>query len=647
MPETEKSTKPNFSSILKNKIKNYFAPVFDAKQKEKGALPIVWVLLQLALVAGVGAAVYSSWEKIAATSVGAVLYLMVGLSAGIARFSGMFFNAVGGNVLLSKSITQSATVLSGWAITRDFANMFVVLGFVVVGIATILRIREYEAQKTLFPLIIVALLINFSLLFCGLIIDATNITMNYFLNPVSGPGVSSPAITQPLLDAITNPLVVDNIKGLATNNGFADFDFISAAAGYSITAFVTAMIFFIYGILFLFRYVALMCLVVLSPLGFVCYVFPATHGVYKKWWEQFVQWSIIGIPTAFFVYLGGHLMVEMGLASSNPTSGVDLAFFIPAGFLLFAYSLIFQTSALGASAAIGLATGAMGYMRGAAKWGGGKALRLGAEATGASRAGQWAKNKIGQAGEFLHLKSEGSTARARDKEREEVTKNVAGLTEDRKTQLATGKGFTRWTKEGADKREAAIRDKITNGNLGDLGDSNAQHQALAWLESRERSRGVGKAGELSTVRASASKSNPLLAGMDAAYVARESAKSVAGGGPALTKQDVNYTQLKKSWKDMSLNARSKIDFADPSTLSNTQAEAFVLAHASDVAEATRAATDPSVKTANTIYLKSMIGAPGGLVAGKKIDDAIDTARSGGDVATDRDLSKAKRIIHSL
>ncbi|MEK7664723.1 MAG: hypothetical protein AAB361_01120 [Patescibacteria group bacterium] len=273
----------------------------------------------------------------------------------------------------------ASVVLHGWAIVRDFANMFIVLGFVVIGIATILRIREYEAQKLLPKLIIVALLINFSLLICGIVIDATNITMRYFTQ------ISRPTtIIQTYQSLIASDEVSKVIENEVKKAGKAELKKIEAYVlgygGVSVLFTIVAMIFFVYGILLLFRYVALICLVILSPLAFVCSVFPATRQIYEKWKSQFIQWAIIGIPTAFFVYLGTFLLVSMknaNLLASGPGSpvnpaGVSLAFWIPTAFMLFAYSLIFQISAIGASAALGLATGAMGFAVGASKWGGKK-----------------------------------------------------------------------------------------------------------------------------------------------------------------------------------------------------------------------------------------------------------------------------------
>ena len=111
-------------------------------------------------------------------------------------FIPLFFTALiadlAGNIFLwtlefikTISYTKSPAVNTGWPIVRDLANMIIVLGFVVIGIATALRIREYEAKQLLAKLIVIALLVNFSLLLCGIIIDGTNIVMTSFFNLVT------------------------------------------------------------------------------------------------------------------------------------------------------------------------------------------------------------------------------------------------------------------------------------------------------------------------------------------------------------------------------------------------------------------------------------------------------------------------------
>ena len=58
--------------------------------------------------------------------------------------------------------TSGGVIDIGWPIVRDLANMALVLILVIIGLATALRLSEYEARKTLPRLLIDALLINFT-----------------------------------------------------------------------------------------------------------------------------------------------------------------------------------------------------------------------------------------------------------------------------------------------------------------------------------------------------------------------------------------------------------------------------------------------------------------------------------------------------
>ena len=61
-------------------------------------------------------------------------------------------------------------------------------------------------------------------------------------------------------------------------------------------------------------------LVILSPIAFVSYILPITRRgqsllSWRKWWEQLVAWSIIGIIAGFFLYLG---FMIIAIINSNP-----------------------------------------------------------------------------------------------------------------------------------------------------------------------------------------------------------------------------------------------------------------------------------------------------------------------------------------
>lgn len=442
---------------IKEQIKKYFSPIFDPQKRESGLVVAALVVTGIiALISGVG------WY-FKAQIAREILYGSGSLMLGLARFffkmTQGLFETVASSDILQRSITRDAMVLHGWAIVRDFANMFIVLGFVVVGIATILRIRTYEAQKTLLPLILVALLINFSLLICGIIIDTTNITMNYFTK-ISGPA----GITTQYGALLTDPRIDNQLQTFKNTSEWENYASMCFATAIYIA--IAAMIFFIYGILLLFRYVALMLLVILSPLAFVCYVFPATQSIFSKWWQQFTQWAIIGIPTAFFIYLGGHLLQSM----ANQNNSV-IAYWVPVGFLLFAYTLIFQTSAIGASAAIGMATGAAGFAWGRTKG----AVKFGGKQAWDSRAGQATRRGLTMAGEKMGVIAPGTANLARQKQQQEhdSEKRAGTWSAEQRKELATGR--TPMTRRGRNDKIEAGKQMALKGELGSLSQDERDH----------------------------------------------------------------------------------------------------------------------------------------------------------------------------
>jgi hypothetical protein len=262
-------------------------------------------------------------------------------------------------------VTQDPAVNIGWPIVRDLANMMIVLGFVVIGIATALRIREYEAKQLLVKLIIVALLINFSLLICGIFIDGTNILMNFFFSNVTlcAPGVATPCASSFVPGLTTLGTLFGNIASTDPIN------FGAALLGMAFFQFIAFFIYILYAIMLLARIIALWMLVILSPLAFVCYVFPATRSVWQMWWKNFFQWCIIGIPAGLFYYIGfkmiannaaspapidiSTLLTSTGLA--NYISGAISTILVPGLFLIVGFFVSLQFSAMGAGAIMGFA----------------------------------------------------------------------------------------------------------------------------------------------------------------------------------------------------------------------------------------------------------------------------------------------------
>src|SRR3989344_6105840 len=191
--------------------------------------------------------------------------------------------------------TTGQIVDTGWIVIRDLANMLIVFFLIIIGLGTALRLGQYEAKKTLPKLIFVALLINFTPVITGFIVDVSNIFMNFFLE-----GVAGAAILGSIFTSISSNLSKDvpNFFNPVEAGGF-----ILKMLLIGIFEIFAAIVFFLFAALFIIRRIAIWILVILSPIAFVASVLPGTAGLFKMWWSQFFQWSIIGIFAAFFLWL--------------------------------------------------------------------------------------------------------------------------------------------------------------------------------------------------------------------------------------------------------------------------------------------------------------------------------------------------------
>ena len=216
----------------------------------------------------------------------------------------------------------------GWTFTRDFVNMLFILILVFIGLATILKLREYEAKKLLPKLIIIALLINFTPVIVGFIVDMGNILTNFFIQKTGG-GIETWNFLGAIWDRFLKPpdLLDPTQTGYlwliwTYTDGFIDvMGVLAGIIVYAavVTAFLlwASWIYFWVMLTFFLRIVELWILMILCPIAFFSQVLPPSKTVkmffpsilhWDKWWEEFLQWVVVGIPLGFFLYLSNWIM---------------------------------------------------------------------------------------------------------------------------------------------------------------------------------------------------------------------------------------------------------------------------------------------------------------------------------------------------
>ena len=298
-----------------------------------------------------------------------IFYLLVVLTSLLSAFAGVILKWVISPTFISLSYTkpgfnitagENPIIATGLGITQGFVNMILVLILIYIALATILRLAGYETKKLLVTFVLVALLVNFSPVICGLIVDASNIVMNYFLKELTG--------GQQLINSLKS--IVDVVTANFNWEVFKvtkQIDIMMYFLVLAVFNWFLALILMLFAAVFLIRYIAIWILVILSPLAFACYILPATKKYWTLWWTQFLQWSFIGAIAGFFLYLGEQVAALAPSISSPPgeLGGAILPYLVPLAFLYLGLIVGFSTSAYGASAVIDMT-------KKSGKWVGGK-----------------------------------------------------------------------------------------------------------------------------------------------------------------------------------------------------------------------------------------------------------------------------------
>lgn len=213
--------------------------------------------------------------------------------------------------------SSGKVVEAGWGIVRNVANAALIIGLVIIAINIILGREENKAKKTLINFIIIALLINFTPVICGFIIEGSNIITKSF---ISG-GISSTGtdLVSSGFATLFNNVKDDNVMAIA-----------AMTVIYALFALVSFFIYLLYGLLFMGRAIILWILVIVSPIAFATKVFPKSEYIkyifpsvtyWDDWWKSFVQWCVIGIPAGMSIYLANMLVPQIANVSMDGDIG--------------------------------------------------------------------------------------------------------------------------------------------------------------------------------------------------------------------------------------------------------------------------------------------------------------------------------------
>jgi len=263
------------------------------------------------LVIGLGAALAGSIAAALArdqvlTGLGWILSMVID------ALNGLFINVVYLIVDVSRytGFIDSIPVTRGWEIVRDVMNMFFVIVLLAIAVGTILQQEKYHYSKTLPKFIIAAIMINFSKTIAGIFIDFANVVMLTFTGAIENTaGGNFLAITglHEFQQYVAQP-------GTATVGVWEVLVSLVILLAFTVIALIVVVVMLF---ILIFRIVALWFLVVLSPAAFFLSALPDDKGYAKKWWDQFVNYLIVGPIMLFFLWLSFTTLASSSGAGAN------------------------------------------------------------------------------------------------------------------------------------------------------------------------------------------------------------------------------------------------------------------------------------------------------------------------------------------
>ena len=241
-------------------------------------------------------------------------------------------------VIASIGVSSSPTYKI-WATFRNLANILfaIVLLAVIFSQVTGFGIDNYGIKKILPKLIVTAILVNLSLIICGVLVDASDLlgggikrlfdslaaeTSVDWLTQFTGasdPALSSVNVIGTVLAYVLGLLVAAG--GVAVGAGVGTGTIAVSSLIIPILLLVLSGIiaaFFAFVVLGA-RQALIIIMIAISPLAFVLYALPNTQGLFKKWFKIF-EGLLLVYPAASLLIGGGYLASRLILANidSNP-----------------------------------------------------------------------------------------------------------------------------------------------------------------------------------------------------------------------------------------------------------------------------------------------------------------------------------------
>lgn len=214
-----------------------------------------------------------------------------------------------------------------WQLFRDIANVAIIGVFVFVAIMTILGSTEYGTKRLVARVLIVAILINFSLLFTRIIVEGTNFVSAQFARSMPNNALTA-GVAQSFLQAFGIDGTVSGTYELTrrvaeeTDSGWAALVY-GAVAG---VVLLTIALVFLYGAIIIgARALLLVFMMITAPIAFASFLIPQWSNQsfvgWNNWWANLLKAAMFGPILMVFLWIAMHIIARGSVANAGAALG--------------------------------------------------------------------------------------------------------------------------------------------------------------------------------------------------------------------------------------------------------------------------------------------------------------------------------------
>lgn len=230
-------------------------------------------------------------------------------------------------VTMGNYVNNLSAVGIVWQVLRDIGNIVLIFGFLAIGITTILNVNWYGGGARMLPtLLLAAIFLNFSLFISEAVIDVGNLFATEFYTQINGGNPPQPvdptSLTAIHNEGISNKIMsqlgLQTIYGDAQNNTLLYKPDSSWLLGWMgiLLFMVAAFVMFALAYILIARFVALIFLIIIAPIGFAGLAVPKLNSSASKWWSTLFEQTITAPVLLLLLYVALRVITYQGFLTS-------------------------------------------------------------------------------------------------------------------------------------------------------------------------------------------------------------------------------------------------------------------------------------------------------------------------------------------